>query len=62
MPSFGNTTVSEMTADRERHLLRMIRTLRCKGEAEGFRDQLKQQGEMTGELVAALMERERQIG
>jgi hypothetical protein len=51
-----------MTADRERHLLRMIRTLRCKGEAEGFRDQLKQQGEMTGELVAALMERERQIG
>lgn len=51
-----------MTDDRKRHLLRMIRTLRCKGEVEGFRDQLKQQGEMTGELVTALIERERQVG
>ncbi len=45
---------------RERHLIAMARTLRCRGEIEGFRAQLRAQGEApTGDLMAALIERER---
>lgn len=50
-----------MDEARERHLLGMIRTLRCKGQIEGFRGQLKEQGEMTGTIAVALIERERQV-
>lgn len=51
-----------MTEDRERHLIGMARTLRCKGQIEGFRNQLRDQGEMpSGALVAALIERERAV-
>lgn len=52
-----------MTEDRERHLICMARTLRCRGEIDGFRNQLREQGEVpTGALVAALVERERVTG
>jgi hypothetical protein len=51
-----------MTAERERHLIfTAIPSLKCKGQIEGFRAQLKEQGEMTGTIAAALIERERQI-
>lgn len=49
-----------MTEIREAHLIRMARTLRCRGEIAGFRAQLAQQGEtITGRLQLALAERER---
>ncbi|MFP5511191.1 MAG: hypothetical protein ACLGIP_18905 [Alphaproteobacteria bacterium] len=51
-----------MNDDRERHLIGMARTLRCRGEIDGFRDQLRDQGEtITGRLMAALAERERAV-
>ena len=51
-----------MDEARERHLVRMARSLRCKGEIEGFRNQLRDQGEtITGRLMAALAERERAV-
>lgn len=47
---------------REAHLVRMARTLRCKGEIAGFRKQLADQGEKpTGPLQVALLERERAV-
>ena len=49
-----------MTDARETHLIRMARTLRCRGEIEGFRQQIADQGEtITGALMAALVDRER---
>lgn len=49
-----------MTDARETHLIRMARTLRCRGEIEVFRQQIADQGEtITGALMAALVERER---
>jgi hypothetical protein len=52
-----------MNDARETHLIRMARTLRCKGEVAGFRAQLADQGEtVTGALMAALVERERMCG
>lgn len=51
-----------MTDAREAHLIRMARTLRCKGEIAGFRAQLADQGEtVTGRLQVALVERERAV-
>lgn len=51
-----------MDDTRERELIRAARTLRCKGEIEGFRQQLAAQGETpTGPLNAALLERERDV-
>lgn len=48
---------------REAHLIRMARTLRCKGQIEGFRAQLADQGEtITGRPAVALVERERACG
>lgn len=47
---------------REAHLIRMARTLRCMREVEGFRAQLAAQGEqITGRLLAALIERETRL-
>ena len=49
-----------MTDARETHLIRMARTLRCRGEIEGFRQQIADQGEtITGALMAALVDRDR---
>lgn len=49
-----------MTEDRERELLRHVPTLRCKGQIDGFRRQISDQGEtVTGRLEVALIERER---
>ena len=51
-----------MTEAREAELIRAARTLRCRGEIEGFRAQLAAQGEtLTGPLVAALLQRERAV-
>ena len=45
-----------MDEARERHLVRMARSLRCKGEIEGFRNQLREQGEEpTTAIFAALI-------
>lgn len=46
-----------MTEEREAHLIRMVRTLRCEDEIEGFRKQLARQGE----APSALVERERAV-
>ena len=47
---------------RERHLLTQVSTLRCKGQIEGFRKMLADQGEtITGRLMAALVDRERSV-
>lgn len=52
-----------MTDARESHLIRTARTLRCKDEIAGFRQQIADQGEtVTGALMAALVERERVCG
>lgn len=49
-----------MTPDRERELIRAVAALRCKGEMEGFRNKLAEDGEVpTGPLNHALLERER---
>lgn len=42
---------------REEHLLRQIPTLATLDEAQGFREQLKAQGEMTGAVYAGLLAR-----
>ena len=42
---------------REEHLLRQIPALATLDEAQGFRDQLKAQGEMTGAVYAGLLAR-----
>jgi len=42
---------------REEHLLGLIPTLATLEEAQGFRDQLKAQGEMTGSVYADLLAR-----
>ena len=45
-----------MTETRERELLRAVPTLRCRGQIEGFRAQLAEQGEKpTGALESALV-------
>lgn len=56
----GGFSGEAMTSEREAHLIRMARTLRCTGQIEGFRAQLREQSEaLTGALMAALVERER---
>lgn len=51
-----------MDEARERHLIGQVSTLRCKGQIEGFRSMLAEQGEKpTGPLQAALMDRERAV-
>ena len=52
-----------MTEARERELIRAAGTLRCKGEIEGFRAQMAEQGEQpTGALAAALVKQEGRAG
>jgi hypothetical protein len=46
-----------MAMTREEHLLRQIPTLATLDEAQGFREQLKAQGEMTGAVYAGLLAR-----
>jgi hypothetical protein len=51
-----------MDEARERHLLSQVPTLRCKGQIEGFRKMLADQGETpTGPLQAALLSREKAL-
>lgn len=48
-----------MTDERERELLRIVRTMRCRDEIAGFRQQLNYQGEtLTGALLIALARQE----
>ena len=47
---------------REKHLLGLIPTLATLDEAQGFRDQLKAQGEMTGAVYAELLARMDALG
>jgi len=52
-----------MTEARERELLRAVPTLRCKGQIEGFRSQMADQGEKpTGALEAALVRQAERVG
>lgn len=52
-----------MTEARESELLRAVPTLRCKGQIEGFRAQIAEQGEtLTGAITAALAKQEERIG
>jgi hypothetical protein len=46
-----------MTDDREREILRHIRSLTSLEEARGFREQLTAQDEMTGAVMVALKQR-----
>ena len=53
LPAAGAFPISEA---READLLRAVPTLRCRGQIEGFRAQLADQGEKpTGALEAALV-------
>jgi len=51
-----------MTESRERELLRAVPTLRCKGQIEGFRAQLAEQGETpTAALYQALLKQSERV-
>lgn len=54
LPTAGG--LSAMDETRERELLRAVPTLRCRGQIEGFRAQLADQGEKpTGAVEAAIV-------
>lgn len=48
---------------RERHLVRQIKSLRCKDEITGFRQQMRDQGEEpTADIFAALIRQSDIVG
>ena len=52
-----------MTEERERHLIDQIRTLRCKDEITGFRQQMRENGEEpTTAIFAALIRQSDIVG
>lgn len=50
-----------MDETRERHLIDQIRTLRCKDEITGFRQQMRDQGEEPTTAIFAAMIRQSDI-
>lgn len=46
-----------MTPEREAHLLSVIASSKCVGELDGMRVQIKHQGELTTEILAAIRDR-----
>jgi hypothetical protein len=49
--------VVDVTSEREAHLLGQIKTLGSLAEAQGFREQLRDQGEFSGAIMVRLAER-----
>lgn len=50
-----------MTEEREKHLVDQIKTLRCKDEITGFRQQMRDQGEEPTTAIFAAMIRQSDI-
>jgi hypothetical protein len=51
-----------MNEDREKHLVAQVGSLQCKDELQGFRDQLRKQGEEpTSALFKALITQQERI-